>query len=170
MRSKALTRTMRRRVPKSSSPSARTTCARLDGCSAGLLDGRHDRHRRVVGFNLAFGVAEFRNARNIESWAYILTKADPGESNTGYAQGGVAAAVGPDDSPDLHARDTINAGDGLCDPDAVRVLVSGGPRSVNELLAWGGDFRPRRQRQPGARTRGRAQRPPGAARAGRDRT
>ena len=70
----------------------------------------------------------------------VLTKAEPGESNTGYAQGGVAAAVGPDDSADLHARDTIGAGDGLCDPDAVRVLVSDGPRYVNELLAWGAAF------------------------------
>ena len=45
----------------------------------------------------------------------ILTKADPRESNTGYAQGGIAAAVGADDSPALHAADTIAAGDGLCD-------------------------------------------------------
>ena len=40
----------------------------------------------------------------------VLTKADPRESNTGYAQGGIAAAVGPDDSPQLHARDTMAAG------------------------------------------------------------
>ena len=44
----------------------------------------------------------------------ILTKADPRESNTGYAQGGIAAAVGADDSPQLHAIDTEAAGDGLC--------------------------------------------------------
>ena len=53
----------------------------------------------------------------------VLTKADPAESNTGYAQGGIAAAVGDDDSPALHAADTVRAGDGLCDESAVRVLV-----------------------------------------------
>ena len=67
----------------------------------------------------------------------VLTKADPRESNTGYAQGGIAAAIGPDDSPALHARDTLAAGDGLCRPDAVEVLVTEGPRYVRELLDWG---------------------------------
>ena len=70
----------------------------------------------------------------------ILTKANPEESNTGYAQGGVAAAVGPDDSPALHARDTIEAGDGLCRREAVDVLVHDGPRYVQELLDWGAAF------------------------------
>jgi len=70
----------------------------------------------------------------------ILTKADPGESNTGYAQGGIAAALGPDDSPALHAQDTIAAGDGLCDPEAVGVLVCEGPKYVVELLSWGAQF------------------------------
>jgi L-aspartate oxidase len=70
----------------------------------------------------------------------ILTKADPAAGSTGYAQGGVAAAVGPDDSPDLHARDTIAAGDGLCDEAAVRILVTDGPRYVRELMAWGAVF------------------------------
>lgn len=67
----------------------------------------------------------------------ILTKAAPTESNTGYAQGGIAAALGPDDSPQLHARDTLAAGDGLCDPAAVDVLVNDGPRYVQELFDWG---------------------------------
>ena len=70
----------------------------------------------------------------------ILTKADPGESNTGYAQGGIAAALGPDDSPALHAQDTMAAGDGLCDPAAVDVLVREGPKYVVELLSWGAAF------------------------------
>ena len=62
----------------------------------------------------------------------ILTKADPSESNTGYAQGGIAAALGPGDSPDRHAQDTLKAGDGLCDERAVRVLVEEGRvRSVS---------------------------------------
>ena len=70
----------------------------------------------------------------------VLTKADPNESNTGYAQGGIAAAVGDDDSPELHAADTIRAGDGLCDEQAVHVLVEQGPLYVNELLGWGARF------------------------------
>jgi L-aspartate oxidase len=70
----------------------------------------------------------------------ILTKADAAESNTGYAQGGIAAAIGPDDSPALHAADTIHAGDGLCDESAVSVLVREGPRYVRELMEWGVRF------------------------------
>ena len=70
----------------------------------------------------------------------ILTKAEPTESNTGYAQGGIAVAMGDDDSPDLHATDTIKAGDGLCDEAAVRVLVEQGPPYVQELVDWGTRF------------------------------
>ena len=70
----------------------------------------------------------------------VLTKADANESNTGYAQGGIAAALGADDSPELHARDTLAAGDGLCDAQAVDVLVHEGPTYVRELLAWGAAF------------------------------
>jgi L-aspartate oxidase len=70
----------------------------------------------------------------------VLTKADQNESNTGYAQGGIAAAVGDDDSPELHAADTILAGDGLCDEEAVHVLVEQGPLYVRELLDWGARF------------------------------
>ena len=70
----------------------------------------------------------------------ILTKAEPEEGNTGHAQGGIAAAVGPGDSPDLHAQDTLAAGDGLCDERAVQALVEDGPRFVRELIDWGARF------------------------------
>ena len=70
----------------------------------------------------------------------ILTKADPTESNTGYAQGGIAAAIGADDSPELHAADTMRAGDGLCDAAAVKILCDEGPRYVRELIDWGTRF------------------------------
>jgi len=70
----------------------------------------------------------------------ILTKAAASESNTGYAQGGIAAAMGPDDSVELHVADTLSAGAGLCDESAVRVLVSAGPRYVRELMEWGARF------------------------------
>ena len=61
----------------------------------------------IAGLRAAISLAEAGDV-------IILTKADPRESNTGYAQGGIAAAIGPDDSPELHAQDTIAAGDGLC--------------------------------------------------------
>ncbi|HET9567935.1 MAG TPA: FAD-dependent oxidoreductase, partial [Vicinamibacterales bacterium] len=88
------------------------------------------------------GIAGLRAALSLAETGDVvmLTKADPRESNTGYAQGGIAAAIGPDDSPELHFSDTIAAGDGLCVPEAVNVLVSDGPRYVNELIAWGVAF------------------------------
>ncbi|MCM3881286.1 MAG: L-aspartate oxidase [Vicinamibacterales bacterium] len=70
----------------------------------------------------------------------VITKADPSESNTEYAQGGIAAAIAADDSAALHAADTITAGDGLCDEQAVRVLADEGPRYTLELLEWGARF------------------------------
>ena len=87
----------------------------------------------VAGLRAAISLAEAGDA-------VLLTKADPRESNTGYAQGGIAAALGADDSPDLHARDTMAAGDGLCVAAAVDVLVHEGPRYVQELLDWGAAF------------------------------
>ena len=96
------------------------------------------------------GIAGLRAALSLAETGDVvmLTKADPRESNTGYAQGGIAAAIGPDDSPELHFSDTMAAGDGLCVPEAVNVLVSDGPRYVNELIAWGVAFdRDRRERR-----------------------
>src|SRR5687767_2432770 len=87
----------------------------------------------IAGLRAAIALAEAGEV-------VVLTKAEPAESNTGYAQGGIAAAIGADDSPDLHARDTLAAGDGLCDEDAVRLLVSDGPRYVRELIEWGAAF------------------------------
>ena len=70
----------------------------------------------------------------------IVTKADPTESNTGYAQGGIAAAVGPEDSPEEHFADTMAAGAGLCEENAVRVLVDDGVSYVHQLVEWGVQF------------------------------
>ena len=88
------------------------------------------------------GIAGLRAALSLADVGdvVILTKADRSESNTGYAQGGIAAAMGPDDSPELHARDTIAAGDGLCVSEAVDILVREGPHYVGELLDWGAAF------------------------------
>ncbi|MGQ0520949.1 MAG: L-aspartate oxidase [Actinomycetota bacterium] len=71
----------------------------------------------------------------------VLTKGELSQSATRWAQGGVAAVLGGDeDSTDLHLADTLAAGAGLCDGDAVRVLVDEGPGRVNELIALGAVF------------------------------
>src|SRR5438067_3178332 len=71
----------------------------------------------------------------------VLTKAELAQSATRWAQGGVAAVLHNDpDSTDLHLADTLAAGAGLCDGDAVRVLVDEGPLRVNELIALGAMF------------------------------
>jgi L-aspartate oxidase len=98
--------------------------------------------RRTDFLIIGSGIAGLRAAADLAGAGdvLILTKADPEESNTGYAQGGIAAAVGADDSPAQHAADTIAAGDGLCDEAAVRVLVEDGVRYVHELVEWGAHF------------------------------
>jgi len=70
----------------------------------------------------------------------LVSKGALEESNTRYAQGGIAVALGPDDSPELHLRDTIAAGDGLCEPAAVRVLAREAPECILDLLARGVPF------------------------------
>jgi L-aspartate oxidase len=71
----------------------------------------------------------------------VLTKGDLDQSTTRFAQGGIAAALaGDEDSTDLHLADTLAAGAGLCDHDAVRVLVEEGPARVEELIALGAVF------------------------------
>ncbi|HEY7350951.1 MAG TPA: L-aspartate oxidase [Ktedonobacterales bacterium] len=88
------------------------------------------------------GVAGLSLALSLPSSLHIvlLTKGALGESNTRYAQGGLAAAVGSDDSPDLHLRDTLIAGAGLCDETAVRLLVKQAPDAVRWLINTGAEF------------------------------
>lgn len=73
----------------------------------------------------------------------LVTKAALGESNTRYAQGGLAVAIGADDDPELHLRDTLAAGAGLVDKTAARVLVEEGPEAVAWLIGVGAEFDPR---------------------------
>jgi L-aspartate oxidase len=70
----------------------------------------------------------------------VLTKDRLDESNTEYAQGGVAVALSDDDEIELHAEDTLNAGAELCDEQAVRTLVEEGPKYITELIDWGAQF------------------------------
>jgi L-aspartate oxidase len=70
----------------------------------------------------------------------VVTKEALGESNTHYAQGGIAVAMGGEEDVSLHLEDTVLAGDGLVDREAARVLVEEGPVRVEELLRWGTGF------------------------------
>ncbi len=70
----------------------------------------------------------------------LFTKGQLGESNTRYAQGGLAVALGADDRPELHLQDTLAAGAGLCDEEAVRVLVEQAPDAVRWLMSLGVRF------------------------------
>ncbi|MGB2853968.1 MAG: FAD-binding protein, partial [Dehalococcoidia bacterium] len=70
----------------------------------------------------------------------ILTKGSIDECNTKHAQGGIAAAIGHRDSAELHYRDTIAAGDGLCDPEAVRILVEEAPDRISDLINFNVPF------------------------------
>lgn len=79
----------------------------------------------------------------------VLTKAAITESNTNYAQGGIAAAVGESDGWELHEADTLKAGAGLCDPEAVRFLVQRAPAAIEWLRQHGARFDPELGREGG---------------------
>jgi L-aspartate oxidase len=70
----------------------------------------------------------------------VLAKKEVTNSNTQFAQGGIAAALSDEDEVILHLQDTLIAGDGLCRPEAVKILVEEGPERIEELIAWGTQF------------------------------
>jgi len=70
----------------------------------------------------------------------ILTKGSIDDCNTKYAQGGIAVAMGKDDSPELHFKDTVTAGDGLCDAEAVRILTDEAADCIADLIKFGVPF------------------------------
>ena len=70
----------------------------------------------------------------------ILTKGSIDDCNTKYAQGGIAAAIGKNDSPEFHFQDTIAAGDGLCDEEAVRILTNEASDRISDLVNFGVPF------------------------------
>ncbi|MGC9045880.1 MAG: L-aspartate oxidase [Thermodesulfovibrio sp.] len=88
------------------------------------------------------GVAGLRAAIELGSHGNVLvaTKDLPTESSTEYAQGGVAVALSDEDEIGIHFEDTIKAGDGLCNEEAVKILVSEGPERIMELINWGAEF------------------------------
>ncbi|HEU0041003.1 MAG TPA: L-aspartate oxidase [Jiangellaceae bacterium] len=92
----------------------------------------------VVGSGIA-GLTTALEARKA-GHVLLVTKTRLAAGSTAWAQGGIAAALGPEDTPEQHLHDTLVAGVGLCDEDTVRTLVTEGPRRVRELAALGADF------------------------------
>jgi L-aspartate oxidase len=92
----------------------------------------------VVGSGIAGLTFALKASRYAD--VLVVTKKERLESNTNYAQGGVAAVFGPDDSPELHVADTLVAGAGLCHRRAVEELAREGPERVQELIDWGVGF------------------------------
>lgn len=91
----------------------------------------------VAGLTFALKMANRFPERNIT----IVTKATADESNTKYAQGGIAIVTDKtEDSYQKHIQDTLICGDGLCDEDVVKMVVTEGPKRLNELVEWGAQF------------------------------
>ena len=88
----------------------------------------------IAGLSFAIKVSEagYRVA--------IITKKNSAESNTNYAQGGIAAVTSQTDNVEMHVADTLDAGDGLCDEGAVREILKDGSVSIDELIKRGVDF------------------------------
>src|ERR1035438_5406669 len=84
----------------------------------------------IAGLSYALKVAPYGRVA-------IVTKKDRAESNTNYAQGGIAAVTSKEDSIELHVRDTLEAGAGLCKESAVRTIVTEGPARIAELIEFG---------------------------------
>src|SRR5277367_4477493 len=87
----------------------------------------------IAGLRAAITLAE-------SGQVLVLTKESLGESNTSYAQGGIAVAMGGEEDVILHLEDTVQAGGGLVDRAAAAILVEEGPKRVEELLSWGTSF------------------------------
>ena len=87
----------------------------------------------IAGLWFALKASEYANI-------LIITKKEKAESNTNYAQGGIASVISPEDNFDLHINDTLSCGAGLCHTDAVKQIVKEGPELINQLIKLGTDF------------------------------
>ena len=88
------------------------------------------------------GIAGLRAAIELSAAGsvLVLAKSDLSDSATAWAQGGIAVALSDEDEIGLHEQDTLNAGDGLCRPEAVALLVEEGPKYITQLIEWGTEF------------------------------
>jgi len=87
----------------------------------------------IAGLSYALNMAEHGEVT-------IITKADEDESNTKYAQGGIAAVTYAPDSVEKHIRDTLDCGDGLCDEKIVRIVITEGNDRIQDIIRWGAEF------------------------------
>ncbi|KAG7016188.1 L-aspartate oxidase, chloroplastic, partial [Cucurbita argyrosperma subsp. argyrosperma] len=139
-RSYGLSKFSRVRRSKTSSPTInekwRTPTTVTSAC---LSDGSTKYFDFIV---IGSGVAGLRYALEVAKHGSVavITKAEPHESNTNYAQGGVSAVLCPSDSVESHVQDTIVAGAHLCDEETVRVVCTEGPDRIKELIAMGASF------------------------------
>src|SRR5690554_2507806 len=93
----------------------------------------------VIGSGIA-GLSVALELRAKVDRVVLVTKGVLSSGSTVWAQGGIAAALDPEDTPDEHLHDTLVAGAGLCSEEAVRVLVTEGPQRVRELVSMGTQF------------------------------
>ncbi len=94
----------------------------------------------IAGLSYAYKVAEHFREKNEAVKITIVTKAEVEESNTKYAQGGIASVTRSNDSFEKHIQDTLIAGDGLCNESVVEMVVKNAPERINELIEWGTNF------------------------------
>lgn len=87
----------------------------------------------IAGLSFALKVADSGRVA-------ILTKKNKRESNTNYAQGGIASVISSEDNIDFHIKDTLETGAGLCHPNIVKMVVKEGPQAVENLIQWGVNF------------------------------
>ena len=91
----------------------------------------------IAGLSFALLVSQHFRDKSV----LIITKSTKSESNTKYAQGGIATVLNKrTDSFDQHIADTLKAGDGLCDPEVVKMVVEEGPKRLRKLIDWGVQF------------------------------
>jgi len=94
----------------------------------------------IAGLSYAYKVADYFHQKGEQITVTIITKTHEGESNTKYAQGGIAAVTKGTDSFESHIKDTLIAGDGFCDEEVVRLVVEEAPERIQELIELGTNF------------------------------
>src|SRR5690349_9193582 len=102
---------------------------------------------------LGSGVAGLRYALEAATHGEVavVTKRALSDSNTNWAQGGIAAVMDPTDSFEAHTADTLKVGYGLSKPDVVEMVVKGGPEGIQKLIDLGASFDTRHETEPGAK-------------------
>jgi L-aspartate oxidase len=99
-------------------------------------------HRFTDVLVIGAGIAGLRAALAVPPplQALVITKDRIAESNSAYAQGGIAGVLAPEDRFENHVEDTLTAGAGLCDPEVVELVVRDAPKAIHDLIDWGTQF------------------------------